>query len=506
MFNGLWGRSAYNLETVNAEGRSGGLACLWNPGMFVCDNVIKDRQFLVLSGSLIQLGVRINLVNIYASNDASVRRSLWDRLLGIKNSIQGLWVFMGDFNEVRDESERFNSEFFASNAESFNQFILSAGLIEYQMGGGRFTYISDRGDKLSKLDWFLVCLGFMEKWPTASVLALNRDASDHRPILLSTIPPDFGHIPFRCFNSWMEIPGFLGLVKQWCQEFTFNGPADLALSVKLRWLKNKIKAWLKIERVRSEGAYLNNKNRICTLEKLAEVRVLDDGELAERAKCINNILEADRRKLSDNRKNPELGGPFAIKEAFFAFFSNQFVEPLNDRPSITCFNLVSLSPAEADALTEPFSVVEIKESIWDCVGDRAPGPNGFNFKFIKNNWDSFQGDFLRLFHEFYANGSINRCCSSSFIALIPKVKDPTTPSNFRRISLIGVVNKAISKVLVNRLRRVIGKLVSEVQSAFLAGRNISDGPLILNEMIAWMKKVKKSGMILKIASIKPMIH
>ncbi|XP_021984949.2 uncharacterized protein LOC110880809 [Helianthus annuus] len=300
-FNGFWGRSAYNLESVDAEGRSGGLACLWNPGMFVCDNVIKDRQFLVLSGSLVQLGVRINMVNIYASNDASVRRNLWDRLIVIKNSIQGLWVFMGDFNDVRDESERFNSEFVASNAESFNQFILSAGLVEYQMGGGKFTYISDRGDKLSKLDRYLVCLGFMERWPTASVLALNRDISDHRPILLSTIPSDFGHIPFRCFNSWLEIPGFMDAVKQWCQEFSFNGPADLALAVKLRWLKNKIKAWLKVERGRSEGAYLKNKDRVCVLEKLAENRVLDDAELAERAECINNIMEVDKRKLSDNR-------------------------------------------------------------------------------------------------------------------------------------------------------------------------------------------------------------
>ncbi|XP_022008346.1 uncharacterized protein LOC110907712 [Helianthus annuus] len=108
---------------------------------------------------------------------------------------------------------------------------------------------------------------------------------------------------------------------------------------------------------------------------------------------------------------------------------------------------------------------------------------GISFK------DLFQGDFLRVFQEFYKNGSINRCCSSSFIALILKIKDPTSPSNFRPISLIGVVNKAISKVLVNRLKKVVGKLVSEEQSAFLAGRNISDGPLI---------KAKKFGMIFKV--------
>ncbi|KAJ0732921.1 putative RNA-directed DNA polymerase [Helianthus annuus] len=483
---------------------------------------------------MIQLGVRVNLVNVYAPNDVPSRRNLWVRLLALKNSIQGLWVFMGDLNEVRDASERFNSEFIASNAEAFNQFILAAGLCEFNMGGGKYTYISDRGDKLSKLDRFLVCLGFMERWPTASVLALNREVSDHRPILLSTVPADFGHIPFRCFNSWMEIPGFVEQINRLCHSFTFNGPADLALSVKLRWLKNRIKAWLKIERDKTEGTYLDKKNRIRILERMAEERVLEERELAERAECINLVMDTDRRKAADakqksrarwaidgdensaffhnlinsNISNNRINGlmvngswvtnPVEIKEAFLGYFSLQFAEPLASRPNIACPNLMSLSPAEANSLVEPFSAVEIKEAIWSCVGDRAPGPDGFNFMFIKKNWDLFQGDFIRLFQEFFIKGDISRCCTSSFIALIPKIKDPVDPANFRPISLIGVINKAISKVLVIRLRKVIGKLVSEEQTAFLAGRNISDGPLILNETIAWMKRARKSGMLFKI--------
>ncbi|KAJ0511624.1 putative RNA-directed DNA polymerase [Helianthus annuus] len=534
MFNGFWGRSAYNLEVVDAEGRSGGLACLWNPSVFNCTSVIRDRFFLVLSGLVCPSGVRINLVNVYASNDAVVRRQIWQKLVGIKNSSQGLWVLMGDFNEVRCESERLNSEFNASNAEFFNQFILSAGLCEYHMGGGNFTYISDRGDKMSKLDRFLVCLGFMENWPTASVTALKRDASDHRPILLSTTPTDYGHIPFRCFNSWLELPGFSNLVQQVCHNFVFNGPADMALTVKLRWLKNNIKAWLKVEKERSDGEYIIKKNRMNQLESVAETRPLEVRELDERAECITYIMDSDRRKQLDARQksrsrwalegdensafyhnvinanisNNRINGlmingvwcsdPVAVKESFFEFFSNQFVEPMDTRPTLVCQNLVSLSPAEASSLVEPFSIAEIKEAVWGCVGDRAPGPDGFNFKFIKKHWELFQGDFYKVFQEFFMHGSISRCCSSSFIALIPKVKDPSSPSSFRPISLIGVVNKAISKVLVNRLKKVIGKLISEEQTAFLAGRNISDGPLILNEVIAWLKKAKKSGMIFKV--------
>ncbi|XP_035845854.1 uncharacterized protein LOC118492153 [Helianthus annuus] len=104
-----------------------------------------------------------------------------------------------------------------------------------------------------------------------------------------------------------------------------------------------------------------------------------------------------------------------------------------------------------------------KKAIWDCAGDRAPDPDGFNFSFVK------------------------RCCA----ALILKAKDPVHLSDFRPISLIGVINKVISKVLANRLKGLIGKLISEEQSAFLAGRSISDDPLILNELMGWIKNAKR---------------
>ncbi|XP_022007783.1 uncharacterized protein LOC110907058 [Helianthus annuus] len=326
------------------------------------------------------------------------------------------------------------------------------------MGGGRFTYISDRGDKLSKLDRFLVCCGFMEMWPSASVLALNRVTSDHRPLLLSTTPTDFGHIPFRYYNSWMEIPGFKDMVQSKCMSFNFNGPADLALSVKLRWLKNSIKAWLKIEKDRSGREYLEKKNRIQTLETLDEFRPLNDGELNERTECINVVMEVDRRKLMDDWKKSRTRWALEGDEnaAFYHCVINSNIN--NNRISGLMIN--------GSWVTNP---VKIKES-----------------------------DFFKLFQQFYAKGSIKGCCTSSFLALISKVKDPTSPTDFRPISLIGVINKAISKVLVNRLRKVVGKLISEEHSAFLAGRNITDGPLILNELIAWLKKSKKSGMMFKV--------
>ncbi|KAJ0926600.1 hypothetical protein HanRHA438_Chr04g0173101 [Helianthus annuus] len=109
----------------------------------------------------------------------------------------------------------------------------------------------------------------------------------------------------------------------------------------------------------------------------------------------------------------------------------------------------------------------------------------------------FLGDFTRLFEDYYNSPGLNKSCTLSFIALIPKVKHPLRPSDFRPISFIGCINKFIFKVLVNRLKRMIGKHISEEQSAFIAGRNITDGPLMLNDVLAWMKHYRKVGMIFK---------
>jgi len=56
-------------------------------------------------------------------------------------------------------------------------------------------------------------------------------------------------------------------------------------------------------------------------------------------------------------------------------------------------------------------------------------------------------------------------------------------ANFRPISLVSSVYKILSKVLTNRLRNVVGNVVSTSQYAFIKGRKIMDGILIANEIV-----------------------
>jgi len=100
--------------------------------------------------------------------------------------------------------------------------------------------------------------------------------------------------------------------------------------------------------------------------------------------------------------------------------------------------------------------------------------------------------------EFHRNGKLTKGLNSTFIALIPKATSPQRLNDFRPISLVGSLYKILAKVLANRLRSVIGTVVSESQSAFVKGKKILDGILIANEVVDEATRLKKELLLFKV--------
>nr|GFB15467.1 nucleotide-binding alpha-beta plait domain-containing protein [Tanacetum cinerariifolium] len=85
-------------------------------------------------------GIKLMIVVVYAPQEASEKRMLWDYLTHVSDQWDGEIVIMGDFNEVRYKSERFGSNFKAHDADIFNSFIHNAGLNDVHLGGSAFTW------------------------------------------------------------------------------------------------------------------------------------------------------------------------------------------------------------------------------------------------------------------------------------------------------------------------------------------------------------------------------
>ncbi|PWA68373.1 RNA-directed DNA polymerase, eukaryota [Artemisia annua] len=117
---------------------------------------------------------------------------------------------------------------------------LSASLVHTDYAASN---MNKAGSKLSKLDRFLLSEDVITACPDLKATVLDRLWSDHNPILLHVDKTDFGPIPFKLYNSWMQREGFNTMIKTINEEY-FNQNLGLQSSLKqnLKIFKSKIKA------------------------------------------------------------------------------------------------------------------------------------------------------------------------------------------------------------------------------------------------------------------------
>ena len=153
---------------------------------------------------------------------------------------------------------------------------------------------------------------------------------------------------------------------------------------------------------------------------------------------------------------------------------------------------------ENEFLTAPFSEHEIRETLFQMEYNKTPGPDGFPAKFYQYFWDVIKPDLLLLFHDFHCGRLPLHSLDFGVVTLLPKKSDAIKIEQYRPICLLNVSFKIFTKVLNNRLLHVAQKIVRPSQSAFLPGRHIMDGVLILHETIHKLNRKKKDGVILKL--------
>ena len=114
---------------------------------------------------------------------------------------------------------------------------------------------------------------------------------------------------------------------------------------------------------------------------------------------------------------------------------------------------------------------------------KVPGLDSFPTGFFQKNWDTIGEDICQAILGILNSGTMPLSLNLTNIALIPKVKNPSIVSEYRPISLCNVRFKLVSKVLANRLKKILHHLISPIQSAFILGRLITDKVLTVCETL-----------------------
>ncbi|GJX63562.1 RNA-directed DNA polymerase, eukaryota [Tanacetum coccineum] len=388
------------------------------------------------------------------------------------------------------------------------------------------VYYSSESEKqrMEEIDLFMCFVG--------TVLGF---LSDHRPILLRESAHDYGPVPFRFFHHWIHLEGFNDFVTStWNSAPSVDSNGMRNLAGKLKFLKAHIKIWIKDNKSETVSTIANLKKELNQLdavidkgtgteveaekrmEVLAALRNIDhihSMDLAQKAK-IKWSIEGDENSnffhgiLNKKRNQMNIRGitidgvwkeqPNDVKQEFLSHFQDRFAKPSERRANIDMRFPKTISEDQSQDLEREVSKQEIKTAVWGCGTDKSPGPDGFSFGFYRHFWPVIEHDVYMAVNHFFIHGEIPPGCNSSFIALIPKVPDANLVKDFRPISLIGSIYKIIAKILSNRLVNVLGDIVNEVQSAFIAERQMLDGPFILNEILQWCTKKKKKTLIFKV--------
>ncbi|CAI5928559.1 unnamed protein product [Closterium sp. NIES-65] len=232
------------------------------------------------------------------------------------------------------------------------------------------------------------------------------------------------------------------------------------------------------------AAYLASEQERVSL--MAGVKELREGELPGKLMSAKVKTRKERTMITSLQwKGTVRKDSRGILEAASEFYTELFSEPTSTTDS-TFWTVApdrKLGDEQSQLLVEDWSEAEVKEALDGMAKGKSPGADRIPKEFFSQHWDSLGGDVLGFAKRFEETAVLPPAALEAVTVLLHKKGAKDQVQNYRPITLLNSTYKLVARVLANRMRKVLHKVISEEQYEFLPGRRLADGVSLIADIV-----------------------
>ncbi|KAL3686920.1 hypothetical protein R1sor_013229 [Riccia sorocarpa] len=161
-----------------------------------------------------------------------------------------------------------------------------------------------------------------------------------------------------------------------------------------------------------------------------------------------------------------------------------------------------INTAEDEAIHSIPSPEEIDEVVDRLAAGKSPGIDGLTAETLRTCWSFVRRDCIDMVQEFWCRGALTEKTRTAVIKLLPKNDQKHLLKNWRPLSLMGITYKILAKIMANRFKQLMPKLVDDLQTGFIKGRSIASNLLSLRLGADWAKISGQECMFLQLDFVK----